>query len=606
METRSGMAFVIQVVYLMIYLIVSYVIVHYFVKVTPFLIPLSILFLLFITVNIGTGAEEYRVTEYMLPVGCLVNILIVVVPSQWSINSLAFVLGMLYYIHQMHSNYGVVPVPLLMAIWLATMYFTFTSWILFRKLRTLYKLLRENQKLNKEMKRLLQIFPEGVIISTKDTDDSSKSSIFTNHEFSSHICDIRNRLEELQNIDITYVIKNKDENKDLSISTSLHAFLKAQEEKLTDNNIIEHNNVQIKCLERISSRRFQHDTENSDEPTVRNFNVKTLQVNWEGNKNAFMHVFIDTTDIRKLEEANNNIKCQKIMFASVSHEFRTPLNAILNSYRFIETTFQSIMNECKAQSQRHGIKICNTIVSHSEKMKKFISMGSNSSILLLSLIEDILDLSKMEGGTFKINMEKFSVEELVNEVFDIFYFQCLLKKIKLELKVAQNVRGITAYSDKGRIKQVLLNLLSNSFKFTFKGGIKISVKLVKEEKVYIVFSVRDTGIGVKKEDQSGLFKLFGMISSKNNLNPNGCGIGLTVSKKYIEHLDGDIELTSTYGVGTKVKVFIPLLKPPRDERPLGLSSINLPLADEDDESVYNLPKVLSEDKYNFGVKTFPA
>lgn len=100
-------------------------------------------------------------------------------------------------------------------------------------------------------------------------------------------------------------------------------------------------------------------------------------------------------------------------------------------------------------------------------------MGSNSSILLLSLIEDILDLSKMEGGTFKTNMEDFRVQDMLNEVYDIFYYQCELKKIKLELKIAPQIEDLYVRSDRGRIKQVLLNLLSNSFKFTFTGGIAI-------------------------------------------------------------------------------------------------------------------------------------
>lgn len=291
----------------MLYLAICYIIVHYFVQVTPFLIPLSILFLLFITVNIGTGSEDYRVTEYMLPVGCLVNILIVVVPSQWSINSLAFIFGMCYYIHQMYSNYGVVPVPLLLAIWLATMYFSFTSWMLYRKLRTVYKLLRENQKLNKEMKRLLQIFPEGVIIRTSENEDSKSNSSFANQEFKSRICNLRNSIEELLSIDISYVIK-KEANEQKQVHDTLCNFLKDQEAKLSDMSILEQNNVEIKCHEMFPRRPLSFDTENSDDETVKIFNIKTLQVNWEGNKNAYMHVFIDTTDIRRLEEANNNIK----------------------------------------------------------------------------------------------------------------------------------------------------------------------------------------------------------------------------------------------------------------------------------------------------------
>jgi signal transduction histidine kinase len=84
---------------------------------------------------------------------------------------------------------------------------------------------------------------------------------------------------------------------------------------------------------------------------------------------------------------------------------------------------------------------------------------------------------------------------------------------------------------------------------------------IKNNRNYLAFYVYDTGIGIKEEDQKGLFKLFGMISSKNKLNPNGCGIGLTVSRKYIEHLGGEIEFHSTFNVGTKVKILVPFIKP---------------------------------------------
>jgi signal transduction histidine kinase len=100
-------------------------------------------------------------------------------------------------------------------------------------------------------------------------------------------------------------------------------------------------------------------------------------------------------------------------------------------------------NKEKAMNQRYS----KAIEHNEEKMKKFISMGENSSILLLSLIEDILDLSKMEAGTFKINMISFNVEKMVNEVYDIFYFQCMLKKMQLNLEIDSEIKGIIAFSD---------------------------------------------------------------------------------------------------------------------------------------------------------------
>jgi len=213
---------------------------------------------------------------------------------------------------------------------------------------------------------------------------------------------------------------------------------------------------------------------------------------------------------------------------------------------------------------------------HNKNMKKFIKMGSNSSVLLLSLIDDILDLSKMERGTFTVNYSEFVLEEVIKECYDIFYFQWALKKINLEFSVPRAVKGLLVYSDSGRIRQAMLNLLSNSFKFTFEGGIKIGIKIcTKEEKRFMCLSVEDTGIGIKDVDQKKLFKLFGMIANKKLKNISGSGIGLTVTRKYIEHLDGEINLKSEFGKGTKVEIFLPLIKLP-SEIEKRLETCNLP------------------------------
>ena len=186
-----------------------------------------------------------------------------------------------------------------------------------------------------------------------------------------------------------------------------------------------------------------------------------------------MHVFIDNTDIGKLIEAKNNIKCQKIMFASASHEFRTPLNAILNSYSFISDAFDTILSGIKLDLPNLSEKLNKVIQTQSQKFQKFTKMGTSSSLLLLSLVEDILNLSKMDLGTFSITLTEFSVPELINEINDIFEQQCSQKQLNLTLKVDNEFDLYLVKSDRGRLKQILLNFMSNSFKFTFEGGIRL-------------------------------------------------------------------------------------------------------------------------------------
>ena len=149
-------------------------------------------------------------------------------------------------------------------------------------------------------------------------------------------------------------------------------------------------------------------------------------------------------------------------------------------------------------------------------------MGSNSSVILLALIEDILDLSKMEAGTFSVSITHFSLPELLDELYDIFAEQCQQKGLKLKLKVDPRLKRDEINSDRGRIKQIMLNLLSNAYKFTFNGSISISANLlIKQGKSSVQISVEDTGIGVKEESQSQLFQLFSKLPTDSNLNPHG-------------------------------------------------------------------------------------
>jgi signal transduction histidine kinase len=185
-------------------------------------------------------------------------------------------------------------------------------------------------------------------------------------------------------------------------------------------------------------------------------------------------------------------------------------------------------------------------------------MGANSSILLLSLIEDILSLSRIEAGTFTLNATQFMIEELIETTSEIFEYQCSQKKIKLLIEIDPKLKKVPCKSDHGRIKQILLNLLSNALKFTFNGHIKIKAEMtVKNRKRYAQFSVSDTGIGIPQSEQPKLFKLFGMLDRSRAMNKNGWGIGLTVSKKYAEALGGRIWLESEHQKGTTVFFTIP-------------------------------------------------
>ena len=185
----------------------------------------------------------------------------------------------------------------------------------------------------------------------------------------------------------------------------------------------------------------------------------------------------------------------------------------------------------------------------------------------------------MGAGKFRVKMCEFYVKDLIDEVYDIFEYQCHTKNINLHVDIEESYSQHMIKSDKSRLKQVLLNILSNAYKFTFEGKITITVEKAKiKDEDYVKFIVSDTGIGIRQSDQSKLFKLFGMINSmKDNnglsINSSGCGIGLTVSKKYIEYLNGSIHLKSEPGEGTSVACYVPLIKVGNNQNSLS-GSIN--------------------------------
>lgn len=175
-----------------------------------------------------------------------------------------------------------------------------------------------------------------------------------------------------------------------------------------------------------------------------------------------------------------------------------------------------------------------------------ILIGKVSSTLLLNLIEDILDLAKFDANKFELNIGEFNLGEMLEEINYIFGFQCQERHLNFSINCRKEVSADVYRSDSKRIKQVLVNLVSNSMKFTQKGGITIDVSRKKtRDKKLLKFSVTDTGIGISKEDIKKLFRLFGMIDKdRSSHNQSGTGIGLCVSKKLVESLGGTIKAES--------------------------------------------------------------
>jgi PAS domain S-box-containing protein len=233
----------------------------------------------------------------------------------------------------------------------------------------------------------------------------------------------------------------------------------------------------------------------------------------------------------QLQELN---KLKSEFLANTSHELRTPLNSIIG--------FLNLIKEGLYESK--------------EEMMQFVDNALMSARHLLNIINDILDIAKIEAGKLELTIEDVEVSELLQEVWTLSHVQAEQKK--LEYRMIYPEKPIFIRGDRNRLKQILLNLIGNSIKFTHKGGITVKAE-VFEEKGHCQFSVIDTGIGISKEKQAKLFQKFVQADGRTTRKYGGTGLGLAITKSLVEMMGGVIELFSEgEGKGTTVTFTIPL------------------------------------------------
>jgi CheY-like chemotaxis protein/two-component sensor histidine kinase len=217
--------------------------------------------------------------------------------------------------------------------------------------------------------------------------------------------------------------------------------------------------------------------------------------------------------------------------ASMSHELRTPLNAIVG--------FSDLLSEGLAGQLN-------------EKQKRFVGHIKNGSAHLLRLINDILDLSKIEAGQIELHCEDFAVKDALPEVLSTIRPLAMAKNIQIQEQL-QTDRSI--HADRVRFKQILYNLLSNAVKFTPKDG-RIDVAC-SENGDFICLSVTDTGVGIKAEDQAIVFDEFRQVGEQPGRSHEGTGLGLAITKRLVEQQGGRVSLESELGKGSRFTITLP-------------------------------------------------
>ncbi|MBA3661156.1 MAG: PAS domain-containing sensor histidine kinase [Gammaproteobacteria bacterium] len=233
----------------------------------------------------------------------------------------------------------------------------------------------------------------------------------------------------------------------------------------------------------------------------------------------------------RLAQEASNLKSE--FLANVSHELRTPLNGIIG---FAKLLYDGLVDP------------------RSPKSKEFLGDIIYSANQLLSLINDVLDLSKIEAGKMEFHAQKVDLSKMLYEILDNFRLLILEKNIKIRTEVDPALRFVQVDPDK--LKQVIFNYVSNALKFTPPGG-RVNVSICNTKPDFFQLQVEDTGIGIHAEDQKKLFIKFQQLDASTKKMYAGTGLGLALTKRIVEAQGGEVGVKSTFGKGSTFYAILP-------------------------------------------------
>ncbi|MCH5269656.1 MAG: response regulator [Lachnospiraceae bacterium] len=235
--------------------------------------------------------------------------------------------------------------------------------------------------------------------------------------------------------------------------------------------------------------------------------------------------------LKMAEDAN---RAKSVFLSHMSHEIRTPINSVLGMN-------EMILRECTDKS----------LLSYAENIQ-------SSGKTLLFLINDILDMSKIESGKMEIVPVEYETADMIIDLWNGIYLRAQGKNLTVDFSLDSTLPR-KLFGDDMRIKQIVTNLLTNAVKYTSEGGIELRVdyKRTEEDRIDLIISVKDTGMGIRKEDMSKLFESFRRIEEEKNRNIEGTGLGMNIVMSLLQLMDGDIKVDSEYQKGSTFTVTIP-------------------------------------------------
>lgn len=255
---------------------------------------------------------------------------------------------------------------------------------------------------------------------------------------------------------------------------------------------------------------------------------------------------------RYLAERSNEAKSE--FLANMSHEIRTPINAVLGMNEMILR--EALKARDDLPSEREDIKsVFSEICNYSGNID---SAGKN----LVSIINDILDFSKIEAGKMEIVDNDYQLSSVLNDVSNMIMFKAESKGLEYDVDVDEKIPDVL-HGDEVRVRQIVTNLLNNAVKYTEKGSVTLSVKEKKiegsdgDDETSLVFSVKDTGIGIRDEEKEKLFGKFERMDKERNSSIEGTGLGLAITGSLVEMMGGTIEVDTHYGEGSTFTAAIP-------------------------------------------------